>query len=145
MAKQTLSILIVAFVLTATSLLYLTSTTVSSSRTLKLYTSARTNLYTAWTSCPFFECPSDESYPASCTDSVIPPWPICKFHSVEDWVASAQDSATRCCGDDLTDCKCPKKDDEKFLNKIGEWCQGVDSCSGISTASAASRKEILIE
>ena len=130
MAKQTLSILIVAFVLAATSFLYLTST-VSTYRFLHTDASASittTSLVSTFTSCPFFECPTDDSYLESCLDSVIPPWPICKFHTVEDWVASAKDSSSRCCGDDMSMCKCPKKDTQAFLDKIGEWCDGVATC-----------------
>lgn len=79
-------------------------------------------------SCPFFECPTDDSYPQSCLDSAIPPWPICKFHTAESWVDSAKDSATRCCGDDISECKCPKKDTQRFQDRIDEWCDAVLTC-----------------
>jgi len=76
-----------------------------------------------------FKCPKhDDSYGPACMRSVIPPWPICKFHSVEDFVEHAQDSATRCCGDDTSACRCPHKKSAKFLNHIDEWCKGVASC-----------------
>ncbi len=134
MAKQTLSILIVAFVIAATSFLYVTSTLSSTSHLFKsgastssISASIKSGL-TAFNDCPFFECPTSDSYPESCLDSVLPPWPICKFKTVDDWVACSQDSATRCCGDDLSECKCPKKDTEAFLDKIGDWCAGVATC-----------------
>mmetsp|Transcript_4651 Transcript_4651/g.6049 ORF Transcript_4651/g.6049 Transcript_4651/m.6049 type:complete len:144 (-) Transcript_4651:251-682(-) len=77
--------------------------------------------------CPF-HCPRDDSYPPSCLDNVIPPWPICLFKSVDEWVEKAQDGASRCCGYDLSECKCPKKDTDQFLDKIDAWCDGVDTC-----------------
>ncbi len=80
------------------------------------------------TDCPFFECPTDDGYPQSCLDKVIPPWPICKFGSVDQFVEKAKDGASRCCGTDLSECKCPKKDTDKFLNEIGAWCDGVSTC-----------------
>mmetsp|Transcript_11981 Transcript_11981/g.19864 ORF Transcript_11981/g.19864 Transcript_11981/m.19864 type:complete len:135 (-) Transcript_11981:133-537(-) len=77
--------------------------------------------------CPF-KCPTDDSYDPACLRSVIPPWPICLFKNVDDFVDHAQDSAIRCCGDDTSDCRCPKKDTDKFQDSIGEWCKGVASC-----------------
>ena len=79
--------------------------------------------------CPFFECPTSDSYPQTCLDNVIPPWPICKLGSVDHWVEHAKDGATRCCGDDLSQCRCPKKDTKTFLDTIGAWCDGVSTCS----------------
>ena len=75
-----------------------------------------------------FQCPTDDSYGSACLRSVIPPWPICKFRTIPDFIEHAKESATRCCGDDLSDCKCPKKDTDKFMQDIGPWCQGVASC-----------------
>ena len=75
-----------------------------------------------------FHCPKDDSYDPACLRSALPPWPICLFHSVDDFVEHAKDSATRCCGDDTTDCRCPKKASTKFQNHIAEWCIGVASC-----------------
>jgi hypothetical protein len=49
--------------------------------------------------------------------------------SSNEWVDKAIDSASRCCGDDLSECKCPKKDTEKFFDKIDEYCNGVATCS----------------
>ena len=42
----------------------------------------------------------------------------------------AQDSATRCCGDVTSACRCPKKNTDRFRNKIDQWCRGVASCGG---------------
>ena len=78
-----------------------------------------------------FKCPKSDAYDPACLRSAIPPWPICLFHSVDDFVDHAQDSATRCCGDDISACRCPKKNTDKFLNDIGEWCRGVASCGPV--------------
>ncbi|CAB9502378.1 expressed unknown protein [Seminavis robusta] len=75
-----------------------------------------------------FECPKDDAYGPACIRSVMPPWPICKFRNVDDFVEHAKDGATRCCGDDLSACRCPKKDSPKFLERIDDWCKGVASC-----------------
>jgi hypothetical protein len=78
-----------------------------------------------------FKCPTatDHEYPKECLANAIPPWPICLFHSVDYFVDKSLDAASRCCGDDdISECKCPKKDTPEFLNKIGEWCHGVQTC-----------------
>ena len=75
-----------------------------------------------------FQCPKSDAYGPACLRSVIPPWPICKFKTVDAFVEHAKDSATRCCGDDLAECKCPKKSTPKFLEAIDGWCKGVASC-----------------
>jgi hypothetical protein len=49
-------------------------------------------------------------------------------HNVEYFVAKAKEGASRCCGDDLTDCKCPKKDTDKFKDNIGAWCADIATC-----------------
>jgi hypothetical protein len=77
----------------------------------------------------FCSCPTDDRYSAECLKSSIPPWPICLFHDAEYFVEKAEDGATRCCGGDITDCRCPKKDTEKFQEAIGEWCDGVKTCT----------------
>ena len=81
----------------------------------------------AWEWC--FKCPTDEKYDAACLRSAIPPWPICLAHNAEYFVRNAKESASRCCGDDIRQCRCPKKDTVTFQNKIGEWCAGVASCT----------------
>jgi|EP01083_Nonionella_stella_P088805 hypothetical protein len=87
--------------------------------------------------CPIFECPTDDSIDPACLDSAIPPWPICKFGTVDDFVSKAKDGATRCCGDDISECKCPKKDTDAFLDKITSWCDGVSKCPSDTTEDAA--------
>jgi len=77
-----------------------------------------------------FHCPKSDDYDPACLRSAIPPWPICHFHSVDDFVDHAQDSATRCCGDVTSACRCPKKNTDRFRNKIDQWCRGVASCGG---------------
>lgn len=83
--------------------------------------------------CPFhklFHCPTSSSYPQSCLSNIIPPWPICLTKNVTEWYNVSKDSSTRCCKDngDLSECKCPHKDSAKFLDKIGDWCEGVKTC-----------------
>lgn len=58
---------------------------------------------------------------------------MCLFHDVDFFVRAAQDGATRCCdgdaaADDMSECRCPKKETEDFKAKIGEWCEGVAAC-----------------
>jgi hypothetical protein len=77
----------------------------------------------------YFDCPTSDDYSPQCLEIVTPPWPICLLKSSHEWVDKAIDSASRCCGDDLSECKCPKKDTEKFLDKIDEYCNGVATCS----------------
>ena len=50
--------------------------------------------------------------------------------TVQDWVEKAVDSATRCCKDDgeLSECMCPVKDTDKFMDNIGNYCDAVDIC-----------------
>lgn len=78
-----------------------------------------------------FKCPTSDDYSPECIDAISPPWPICLLHSADYFVDSAIDSATRCCLEDgdLSECKCPKKDTAKFLNKIGDYCKGVEICT----------------
>jgi hypothetical protein len=74
-------------------------------------------------------CPTDDQYDPLCLKAAIPPYPICLAKNVSTWVEHAIDGATRCCQQDKSECKCPKKDAPKFLNKIDEWCAGVQVCS----------------
>ena len=78
-----------------------------------------------------FECPKDHDnkYSEECLDNAIPPWPICLFHDVDYFVDKSMDGATRCCGDDTSACRCPKKDTPSFLERIDEWCEGIATCS----------------
>ena len=81
-----------------------------------------------WGHCSEFDCPSDPAF-GECQNKLQPPFPICCKKTVAEWIKSAKDSATRCCGGDLTDCKCPVKDKPKFLNKIPDYCSAVAACS----------------
>ena len=81
-----------------------------------------------WGHCTEFDCPSDPAF-GECQNKLQPPFPICCKKTVAEWIESAKDSATRCCGGDLTDCKCPVKDKPKFLNKIPDYCSAVAACS----------------
>jgi hypothetical protein len=81
-----------------------------------------------WLGC--FKCPTDEDvdYNPRCVKAAIPPWPICLLNDLDGWVDKALDSADRCCGDDLSMCKCPKKDSPKFLHNIDLWCRDIEFC-----------------
>ena len=81
-----------------------------------------------WGHCSEFDCPSDPAF-GECQNKLQPPFPICCKKTVAEWIESAKDSATRCCGGDLTDCQCPVKDKPKFLNKIPDYCSAVAACS----------------
>lgn len=90
-------------------------------------------------------CPTSEDYSQTCLDAITPPWPICMLYSAEYWVSSAIDSATRCCGDDLSECNCPKKDSPDFLAKIGAYCDGVATCDDQSVAIVANENPNVAE
>jgi hypothetical protein len=75
-----------------------------------------------------FKCPTSVYYSDECLEHVLPPWPICLSHDAEFFVEKAKDSAPRCCSDDLSECRCPKKDTPKFLDKIDDYCEGVQKC-----------------
>ena len=74
------------------------------------------------------KCPTDDRLDPKCLINIIPPWPICLFHDVNYFLAKAEDGASRCCGDDISKCRCPKKDTGKFQDQIGDWCKGVAKC-----------------
>lgn len=80
----------------------------------------------SWIKC--WKCPKDDSYDPACQRSAIPPWPICLAHGMEYWVSKAKDGATRCCGTNIDDCRCPKKDTDDFQDKIASWCADIASC-----------------
>mmetsp|Transcript_13566 Transcript_13566/g.25453 ORF Transcript_13566/g.25453 Transcript_13566/m.25453 type:complete len:163 (+) Transcript_13566:499-987(+) len=75
-----------------------------------------------------FSCPTSDDYSPECLDPITPPWPICLRHSSEEWVDIAIDSIPRCCGDDLSECKCPMKDSRYFASKIDEYCDAAEVC-----------------
>lgn len=74
-------------------------------------------------------CPTDDSFDPKCLESVMPPYPICNKLPASEWVKKGIDGASRCCGEDLSECKCPVKDSEKFLDKIGPHCEGIKTCT----------------
>ena len=75
-------------------------------------------------------CPvdDDENFDVRCLEAAMPPYPICTKLSPAEWVKKAVDGSSRCCGDDLSECKCPVKDSEIFLNKIQAHCDGIEIC-----------------
>jgi len=75
-------------------------------------------------------CPKDDTISQTCLDKILPPYPICLSRTAAEWVDHAKDSATRCCGNDLSQCKCPVKDTQPFQAKIGDYCKAVtEDCS----------------
>ena len=74
-------------------------------------------------------CASDPVFSDECMRAVRPPYPVCEFKTPAEWVAKAQESVGRCCGDDLSECRCPKKESERFQAKIEGHCAGVAACS----------------
>ena len=90
------------------------------------------------------KCPTDPNYSDECLSGVIPPSPICCGRaSAKEWVDHAKDAATRCCADDMSKCKCPIKEENKFQDKIGEYCSAVVACSSPSP-QATSTEELLV-
>lgn len=91
-----------------------------------------------WLTC--FKCPTDEDgdYSPRCVKAAIPPWPICLMNDLDGWVDKALDSADRCCGDDKSMCKCPKKDSPKFLHDIDLWCKDIQFCDDQDNANIKS-------
>jgi len=76
-------------------------------------------------------CPTDASVGADCLAAVIPPWPICTYKTVAEFIATSKESAARCCdsGDgDISACSCPVKDGNRFQAKIPDWCAKVATC-----------------
>eukprot|EP00584_Thalassiosira_punctigera_P015332 CAMPEP_0172570106 /NCGR_PEP_ID=MMETSP1067-20121228/126209_1 /TAXON_ID=265564 ORGANISM="Thalassiosira punctigera, Strain Tpunct2005C2" /NCGR_SAMPLE_ID=MMETSP1067 /ASSEMBLY_ACC=CAM_ASM_000444 /LENGTH=97 /DNA_ID=CAMNT_0013362115 /DNA_START=69 /DNA_END=359 /DNA_ORIENTATION=- len=75
--------------------------------------------HTDWEHIDRDECPTDASFTQACWEAVTPPFPICEAKTTAEWVTHALDSSTRCCGEDISECKCPVKDGAKFREKIG--------------------------
>ena len=75
-------------------------------------------------------CPvnDDENFDVKCLEAAMPPFPMCTKLTPAEWVKKAVDGSSRCCGDDLSECKCPVKDSERFLNKIQAHCDGIEIC-----------------
>lgn len=82
-----------------------------------------------WLDCT--ECPTDESLSDECS-ALVPPFPICcnGNKTVADWADYSIDAADRCCkvSNDLSECNCPVKESEKFLDHIEDFCFGVGAC-----------------
>lgn len=94
-----------------------------------------------------------KKYGAECLANVIPPWPICVFHkrSAGEFVKHSKDSATRCCGSDTSECRCPHMDTWRFQGRIQQWCEAVKTCPAVddeeSTANhdASAQQELHFE
>jgi len=71
-------------------------------------------------------------YGAKCLANAVPPWPICLFGGsnkpASKYVQHAKDSATRCCGADTSECKCPHQDSWRYKGRIEQWCDAVATC-----------------
>ena len=74
-------------------------------------------------------CPTDKKYDPKCLEAAMPPYPICSKLSADEWVRKAIDGSSRCCGgDDISNCRCPVKTSDRFRNRIGGHCEGVEIC-----------------
>lgn len=77
------------------------------------------------------ECPqpgADAQYSDECYKATEPPYFVCKNMTPDEWVEKALESYPRCCGEDLSECKCPVKDYWFFKNKIDGYCAKVNIC-----------------
>ena len=86
------------------------------------------------------ECPKPEEYKYSeaCYEATQPPYFVCKDMKPDEWVEKALDSYPRCCGDDLSECRCPVKDYWFFKNKIDSYCAKVEECDPPAIVAADS-------
>jgi hypothetical protein len=62
------------------------------------------------------------------------------LHDVESFVTKAKDGATRCCSEDKSECRCPKKSVPKFMERIGDWCEGVQKCMSCKGGECSEKK-----
>lgn len=92
-----------------------------------------------------FKCPTDMNLNPKCLINVLPPWPICLLYDIDYFVAKAVDASTRCCGDDISKCHCPKKDTDDFKSRIGDWCAGVATCPQTKAAVVVEEVELDME
>ena len=88
-----------------------------------------------WGECPK---PDEYKYSEACYEATQPPYFVCKDMKPDEWVEKALDSYPRCCGDDLSECKCPVKDYWFFKNKIGSYCAKVEECDPPAIVAADS-------
>lgn len=88
------------------------------------------------------ECPKPDKdnakYSEACYEATQPPYFVCKNMKPDEWVEKALDSYPRCCGDDLSECKCPVKDYWFFKNKIDSYCAKVEECDPPAIVAADS-------
>ena len=84
-------------------------------------------------------CPTDDSFSPTCISAIIPPFPICLKKSAAEWVALAQNASPRCCGEDKSGCGCPIKNTLEFQRKIGGYCDGIESCAGVTLGKSLPR------
>ncbi len=80
------------------------------------------------------KCPTTDNYTEECYKNVMPPWPICLMHSADYYAEKSIDSASRCCQEDLSECKCPAKGTEKFKQRIGAFCEASEICKSQMTS-----------
>lgn len=92
-----------------------------------------------------FKCPTSDDYSHECLEHVLPPWPICLSNDAEYFVEKAKDSVPRCCSDDLSECRCPKKDTPKFLDKIDDYCEGVQKCMPCKSGDCMTTGEMMAQ
>ena len=71
------------------------------------------------------------AYSKECYQATTPPPFVCKNMKPDEWVEKALESYPRCCGNDLSECKCPVKDKwwSPFKYKIADYCAKVEICN----------------
>ncbi len=88
-----------------------------------------------WKYCPQPE--ANSKYSEECYKATTPPPFVCKNMKPDEWVEAALDSYPRCCGDDLSACKCPVKNFwPPFKARIGDYCAKVEICKSSAVESS---------
>ena len=96
-------------------------------------------------------CPTDDAFPDSCLQHVMPPYPICTRQTAAAWVQKAHTGYDHCCnGDDLSTCTCPQKNSDRFKAKIQDYCSGVETCwssemKHVATSAVTSKERLQAE
>ena len=94
------------------------------------------------------DCPQPEpndKYSEECYKATCPPPSVCNKLKPDEWVEKALESYPRCCGEDLSECKCPVKNYwPPFKAKIGGYCAKVEICrESLATGSSSSTSGVV--
>ena len=101
-----------------------------------------------WSAAPCPEPEADAKYSQECYKATEPPSFVCKNMKPDEWVEKALESYPRCCGDDLSECRCPVKNVYPYFQaKIDDYCAKVELCNpssaGFSVSSGATEERFL--